>query len=248
MVYCSIEEAWGMDFNDSKNNKPDIKVDPEFLNLDSNDSEYSSVDFTGKSFNNKNNTNRKFSRNMSRLSNHNGQVNRYTSHNNVKKLNFVNNINSDKHPEKKTVIDSPPSYLNLDTPINEYNFNLQNKMLKKQMHTDSFDFSEIIEEAEDDNCNIYSENNDNVNNSPQDSDVESDSDTDSDDEIDLSKNNLKKSKNRSKKTIDQKINNLFTSNSEDDKNNIYEIGVYIITGIFIIFILDIFTKLGKNSR
>ena len=104
MPYCSIEEAWGIDFNDSKNNKS--VVNPEFLNLDSNESEYSSVDFGGKSFKNKKKTNEKFSRNMGRLSNHNGSINRYTTHNNVKKLNFTNN-NDNNYPEKTNVVDRP---------------------------------------------------------------------------------------------------------------------------------------------
>ena len=60
-----------------------------------------------------------------------------------------------------------------------------------------------------------------------------------------------KIKNKKKKKIDKTIENFIdTPNFLDKSNqesNMFNILIYILTGIFIIFILDIFTRLGKNN-
>lgn len=240
MTFCSIEEAWGSNFNTE--NK-DINL---FPNLETNIDE---VDYQNINLPNRykqhpsilvNNSNSKktkkplrnpFKRTMTRLSNHLGPNSRYINKNNTHKLSYINNINSNKSPKKEVVIDSNPTYHNLDTPISEYNYKMENTILKDQINKDIYNIDEIVQEEE-----YY------PNQSEYDTDIVNIRDENSEeDETDLDNVSI----NNNKKNIDNSINKIVNSSKNNELNNII---IYIITGIFIIFILDIFTKLGKNSK
>jgi hypothetical protein len=144
-------------------------------------------------------------------------------------------------------IEAPPSCLNVDTPIEKYNYNLQNNLntSKNYYKTSDFDLNQIVDQENIDiddsyeNCKSYlSDNN-----------IDNDIDITSDHNLDKSEIDtvisFKHNKKRKKKNIEHFIDKISFIKKND---NLYEIIIYIITGIFIIFILDIFTKLGKNNN
>ena len=234
MTFCSIEEAWGTNFSNDKNNI-DIYSNLQNDNSPSNES-YQTVELPQRY--NKHHSNlvksnlinndKKISRNlfkrtMHRLPHHIGSSSRYINNNKTQKLNFINNINSNKSPKKEMIIDNNPTYHNSDTSINEYDRNMENTILKDEINKDLYNIRNVVQEE------TYYPNN-------SDYDTEIVNIEHEDDNISY----------KNKKSIDDTIENLVDGSSSN--NEIHNIIIYIITGIFIIFILDIFTKLGKNSK
>lgn len=253
MPYCSIEEAWGSSFSN-----PEQTSSEKYTHLESAFTPMTELD-------RKENPKRKiYSRDMSRLPNHNGSINRYTENKNIHKVRYTNNINTNKFPQQDVSLDDGTNYLNLDTPLNAYSKNSQNKLLKNQikncMNSDVEnaldDYNQIIDEN---NYSRISEESDNeededdiveVDNIIAETDNESESRNESINSFDgSSASSFNSYKNRKKinKTLDYLLNNK-NNNGKNNNNNFYDILIYIVTGVFIIFILDIFTKLGKNGN
>ena len=260
MPYCSLEEAWGGNFvNETEQDKPEDEI--SFSNIDSNEGEYMSINYEDTSGDDNLIKNKLYNRNMSRLPNHSGPMNRYTSHNNQNKISYSNNIDNDWYPKKELVIESPPSYLNLDLPLNKYDNDLKNKLLSKQIGNDNYNYNNLIDEKyikENNNINkaTFIKKDDNIKNpdgySSDDSDDSDDSENSIERDINMIDNTKKHNTDRkiftkyNKQKRHSNLNNDIYKSLNSNDNNIYDVVIYITTGIFIIFILDIFTKLGKR--
>lgn len=246
MTYCSIEEAWGTSFTNSDNFQENKSLPNELANEYQSINEYQPVSYSNNdiNFNVKNEKKKKikrknhknYSRNMNRLSQHTGPSNRYTNNKETTKINFTNNINSNRYPTKKRVVDSSPNYLNLEAPINQYNYNMENSIIQEQISDSDKNYRNII-----DNDSYYEEeNNLNIPEPIESEYEENDSLTQGQSE------SIQSEDNSYKNNIDKSIDYLMNSKGKR-KSSFFDIVLFISIGIFIIFILDIFTKLGQNS-
>lgn len=253
MTYCSIEEAWGTNFNINPKQTNFPNLNDELANNGQLENEYQEVNYSNDTKHKKTYPKKNvYSRNMNRLTQHCGPNNRYVNNKINNKINFTNNINSNKLPNKKKVIDSSPNYLNLETPRNQYNYNMENSIFQEQINNNNY--GEIIDnetyyDEEYNTTNDIKEDNFEENNYyKQEYNEENDYDKQENESNKYYKSETIESNDEqsTKNEIDKNIDSII--NSKNKKTNNYEIILFIIIGIFIIFILDIFTKLGKNSK
>ena len=277
MPYCSIEEAWGSTFSSKKKTQDTnySNIVPDNANNDLN--EYSDIEFdndnvytnTGKPVLTKPNEKKKkrrksFSRTMNRLPNTSGPNNRYVHGNNHKQLKLSDNSKSKKIPTKLLKDQKKPSYKNLDTPISSYNKDVRQDLYDNQsisnISLDNYDEGSSTEETPNVYDDIY---NDEYNDEEHDIYQDETSDEDiGNKNIKLVGRHLRTTKknhyhldNTSNQENDQResykdidISELETQRANRMRDNMFDIIVYVITGIFLIFILDLFVRLGKNSR
>jgi hypothetical protein len=256
MTYCSIEEAWGTSFSKpesskSSDNLPYGNIVPE--NARSNEPEFTQAEYDGdniyhksgkpvftKSTPKKQKRKKSFSRTMNRLPEHTGSRNRYQSGDNVKRLSF-----NDQN-QKVLIDDNLPTYQNSDVPITEYDKELESSLLK-QSGTNYREFgnkrpdSPFVTSLEDEETTNYVPNiieEESIYPSGDERDVEDDSDLGSESE-ETWKEGLNNYQAESTNIVESPPPTSLRENTVD-------VTLYIITGIFLIFILDTFVKLGKK--
>ncbi len=266
MPYCSIEEAWGSTFNTKKNKQETNYSNIVPDNANNNLNEYSDIDFdndnvytnTGEPVlatpkEKKKKRRKSFSRTMNRLPHTSGPSNRYVQGNNYKQLKFSENSKTKIPPTKLLKNQRNPSYSNLDTPISSYNKDLEQELYNSQ------NISNLsIGEHEDEHEDSELETSVNIEATHGYRDEEGETDEYYDEELNNKQVNLKgrhirpryyqseEEERESYKDLD--INELEAKRANKMRDNMFDIIVYIITGIFLIFILDLFVRLGKNSK
>ena len=97
------------------------------------------------------------------------------------------------------------------------------------------------------NENTYSEESDNKVNSEEDDITNIQEDLDSE-ENDYEENFRSEENSNSINILINKINDLIIKIDNQEGNSLNDIVMYVLLGIFIIFILDMFVKIGKNSN
>ena len=264
MTYCSIEEAWGTSFStgntstgqpDQTDHQPYGNIVPD--NAINPDKHYSSSKFKRdqiyhksgdpvftKPSRKKRSRQRSFSRNMNRLPEHSGSKNRYGENGEkVKRLSFTQNN------EKVLAEDDLPGYQNLDIPITGYDkelesANLAESSISYQTIKDKRPDSPFVSPMEEEGGDNYVPNV-----------IEEESIYPSEDEGNLpggSEDSDEEGDNSWEETVESysgdsnplKVMSEFSSLRE----NTVDVSLYVITGIFLIFILDTFVKLGKKRN
>lgn len=208
-----------------------------------------------------------FSRTMNRLPDSSGPNNRYIHGDNYKQLQFGNNQNKNSYPTKSLRDQTPASYDNVDVPISNFNKDLEQKLYNE------LDTSNI---AVDDNSSSHIKVEKRPSFVEQEIESESDNESDFEKEEQLNYNSIAEKSytysdneimnqedkmiklegrhiNRTNQRRIENYKDLEAEDLEKDRvnkmrNNMFDIIVYVITGIFLIFILDLFVRLGKNSR
>ena len=266
MPYCSIEEAWGSTFNPKKNrpttNYRNIVPDNAKNNLD----EYADIDFDNdnvytssgkpvlcKEKKKKRKRRKSFSRTTNRLADTSGPKNRYVYGDNYKQLQFSDNTNQNNSPVKLLRDQSRSTYKNTDVPISDYNKDLEQELYNEQKLSNrnisgDSSFIKTINE-------------------------ESDEEIDTEDEVDFEEVSRKNFRQVYQEDTDINLQGRHITNIEQEvgskqlesykdlqlqdlekdrvnkmRDNMFDIIVYVITGVFLIFILDLFVRLGKNSK
>ena len=277
MVYCSIEEAWGTNFTNnktqSKTNYDHIVADNASEHGDN--STFGEVDFardnaytkSGAPVLQRNRTSsytkkkrrKSYSRNMNRLPNHSGPDNRYPEARNSKHLEFTDNDKMEAYPSKR-LRDSnnskSPSYQNTDTGISGYNNTLADSLVqhedlkrakrhhkKHRKHTPPPRRIEIDSETEYDSESEY--------NKQTDTEIEEEGYSDSEYEYPYQEEEAihKPHRRENYKDLSESVymDNPGHRRSKRLRENMFDIIIYVITGIFIIFILDVFVRLGRST-
>ena len=264
MPYCSIEEAWGTPFISNNQKKDDDNVYLNIVpdNADLGESEFSDVDFKKKLYQSQPDEKKKkkkrrssFSRNMNRLPHHSGPNNRYADSKNNKKLVFKETKDCGNKTTKVLVNEAPISYKNEDTPISNYNKNLEQDLYDSQSISNMDIEIESEDEEDDKEFELIDE---------EDLHSEAISYDDEDNEqiedlqyLNDKKNmhkrltnkittSLRNNRKNKKKTLENYKDLNYEIPNNNGKENLYDIIVYVITGIFIIFILDLFVRMGRN--
>jgi hypothetical protein len=275
MVYCSIEEAWGTNFTNnktqSKTNYDHIVADNASEHGDN--STYGEVEFTrdnaytksGAPVLQRNRTSsytkkkrrKSYSRNMKRLPNHSGPDDRYPESRNSKHLEFTDNVEMEAYPSKR-LRDSnnskSPSYKNTDTGISGYNNTLADSLVqhedlkrakryhKKHRKPSPPPREEIDSETEFDSESEYTKQTD--------TEIEEEGYSDSEYEYPYQEESVHKPlRKETYMDLSDSVHkdNLGNRRSKRLRENMFDIIIYVITGIFIIFILDVFVRLGKSA-
>ncbi len=285
MPYCSIEEAWGTNFNNGEhkdnlntNTAHNPHTDNNEINYrsivpedaTSNLAEYSDIDFDSETLisnrtrhpkqqtdTKKLKKRRSFSRTMSRLPGTSGPKSRLTHNVPKKVLTFSDNIQEIDGPNKRLTKPKDNDYQNIDTPISDYNQQLEQKLYDTDLELDDtparssrvqhrLKMRPIRNKKHNRKTRNYQ---DKVSNG---SDNESNSDSGSDIDSDITTSNYQPNENFRHQQLetykDLEGNELEKQRETKMRNNMLDIIVYVITGIFLIFILDLFVKLGKNAR
>lgn len=205
-----------------------------------------------------------FSRTMKRLPNHSGPDNRYSEPYESKHLEFTDNIGMESYPTKR-IRDgnrsTAPTYQNHDTPISSYNDELSQSLVahedskhfhrhqrkrKKKTQTPRVEFESDVEyESEvEDHHPVHSE-------SSLHEQEYSDSESESEyphSEVASTKRHPREKRESYVDVSDSPHSQSFgRRKSKQLRENMFDIIIYVITGIFIIFILDVFVRLGKSS-
>ena len=217
MPYCTIEEAFGSSFE--KNQTKDFsEVVPDNAYMNEGDEFTEFRKSEDKKFKRKKQNQLTWSRTLDRLPEHTGPENRYEKLSNRKEL-VIEPSNDNTFPTKK--LEDQKEY-----PDN------------KRVPIDPFD-KELYQELDDDFHNI--------------SETESE-----DDQLHLVKN-VKDIAHKTNKNLEDKVSKLIKDNEELKQyiyNNLHkplykgesisDIVLYVLIGIFIIYLLDIFVQLMKN--
>ena len=271
MPYCSIEEAWGSSF-DNKKKKQETNyrnIVPD--NASNNMTEYSDIEFDndnvytksgnpvlGNKKEKKRPRRKSFSRTMSRLPDTSGPNNRYIEGDNYNELEFSDNSNTTNMPTKILKKQKKVTYKNTDTPISAFNKDLEQNLYDSQelsnINLDNTQSENSELSSSDDDGEYYLDNEEAIVPKRISSNI---------------KGYPRKSRtalaNNKKYLISEEANNqeesikyknykdfdmleLQQTRNTKMKNNMLDIIVYIITGIFLIFILDLFVRLGKNAQ
>ena len=261
MPYCSIEEAWGPTFNKKKNsltaNYRNIVPDNAKHNLD----EYADIDFdTDNTYTSstspgkqvlgkekKKKRRKSFSRTMNRLPDTSGPKNRYVPGDNYKQLQFSDNVNSNSIQTKTLRDQTKATYKNTDVPISDFNKDLEQDLYNKQSLSnrelsDEEDEIDFVEDGDRDREDIYDEEEERSYDEEEGTYDEQttlhDKHTNTNTRIPRQLENYK----------DLELHSLEKDRVNRMKDNMFDIIVYVITGIFLIFILDLFVRLGKNTK
>lgn len=285
MPYCSIEEAWGTNFNngdhkDNLNSKTHDKPQSDdneinYRNIvpedaSSNLAEYSDIDFDSETLisnrtrhqkeateTKKLKKRRSFSRTMNRLPGTSGPKSRLTHNVPKKVLTFSDNIQEIDGPTKRLSKPIDNDYQNLDTPISDYNKQLEQKLYDTDLDLDepssrSSGVRQRLKMRPIRNKRHPSKTRYRQAKVSNESNSESESDSDTDTGSDITTSNYQPNEDFRHQQLetykDLEGNELEKQRETKMKNNMLDIIVYVITGIFLIFILDLFVKLGKNAR
>ena len=261
MTYCSIEEAWGTSFsntNSNSNSKSEKKTDLPYGNIVPDNaremgSEFTEVNYpeskvyrkSGKSVFTKSKSRqlkkkKSFSRTMNRLPEHSGSRNRYVSGDNIKRLEF-----NDQN-QKVLQPDTLPSYQNTDVPITGYDKELESTELgNSDTSYQTFDTpkrpdSPFVSEMEDSDSENYV---------PDIIEEESIYPSGDDSDTELETPRRVETEYRERFQQPSPADQYLSSAGETSlRENTVDVGLYIITGVFLIFILDTFVKLGKKRN
>lgn len=206
-----------------------------------------------------------FSRNMNRLPHHSGPDNRYPESRNSRHLEFTDNSNMQTYPTKR-IRDAnntrTPSYKNTDTPISEYNDTLTQSLVeheetrhtrrpqhkKKRRHIPtptptSTPKVEFESDGEFESESEYTKHTDSE--APGEEEF-----TDSESEYAYPEEESRRHKRETYVDLSESVhsNSAGRRRSKRLRENMFDIIIYVITGIFIIFILDVFVRLGKSVK
>ena len=216
MPYCSIEEAWGNNFNSISSPKHLNTLGNSNILFDKED-EYANLDCLSD---NQSNHIYEFDeldrKDMKLKSNENLNQNQNQNQN----LNLNLNQNQNQNQNQKILENKFHNIFGNNSSPYKISTNTQNKYSN---------FNDLIDEKVLDDCSgVFKKNASPIENF-----------IDKDDVVSF-KNN---------KRIDKTIEHFIDiPNKIDKESNLSNILIYIVTGIFIIFVLDIFTKLGKNTN
>ena len=131
MPYCTVEEAWGKQYNKSSKKYDRFKKINDELPDNSSELQYSNIDFGNK----KNKQNKQnFSRNYNRLSEHTGPIDRLPNKEKINKERLFMSNDNNKILEEK----HKPKYSNNDLPINKYDKKLDYALEYAPFDTDVF--------------------------------------------------------------------------------------------------------------
>ena len=221
MPYCTIEEAFGSPFEETDQKDFSELVPQNAYNDEQPD--YSRFRKNeDKKFKRKKKNQLTWSRTLDRLPEHSGPKNRFVDQNNRKDLILQPSEEVDSFPRKELEdqVDYPS---NNRAPIDTYD-------------------KELYEELEDDFNNVHTE-------------IESEVE----EEHEEHKYKLKNIANKANKNIEDKISKLLSENQKlkkyifnelhkpiYKKDSISDIVLYVLIGIFIIYLLDIFVQLIKT--
>ena len=258
MPYCSVHEAWGNGFNseniseETKENYERIVPDnSNKINKEFQDIEYPNSDIkneSGKSIyypkkKKKHKRRKNFSRTMQRLPNRNGKEERYyPKKKKSKRFKYKQRYISDTEDSDSEVpqkvfgnIDENPNYNEI--PINNYDRDKDNK---KTLNITSF-LNEKAYDSDTSNNKYYTD-------AAIDSETESVISEEDTREYFQSKDeyiqHLEKQNEKLQKLLKEKLNS--THSFFKNKKTILDLILYIISGIFIIYVLDTFVKLVKD--
>jgi hypothetical protein len=217
MPYCTIEEAFGSPFEQS-NTKDFSEVVPDNAYIDEGDEFSQFRKNEDQKFKRKKQNQHTWSRTLDRLPEHSGPENRYPDQKNRKELIIEPSANNTEFPTKK-LNDQYEYPTNKRAPIDPYD-------------------KEVYEELEDDFHNIAEEEDDT--------------------RLDITKN-ISDITSKTNKGIEKQISKLISDNERLKKyiydelhkplikgDSISDIVLYVLIGIFIIYLLDIFVQLMKT--
>lgn len=231
MVLCSIEEAWGTSFNNLEDKPPQKNIQ----NVD-NRHRYA------------------FSRDSRPLSEHNGCVRDQSRHTLI--IDNKKNIREPSPPEHNVNNNDDPdsdSYENFENDPNDY----QNENR----------FQPIEEENDFENYETFNKNEDRGNIYIDDEDNGSDDEFEGEEENNISKNINSDKQNEYYNNYESeseepesgitnnmsiildrlnKLMNLFEQNTQSGNNGMKDIFIFVIVGIFLIFILDLIFRIGQK--
>ena len=248
MTYCSIEEAWGTSFSKSPQTSPKSSDTLPYGNIVPNNAREMDPQFTPVKYNKSKlyhksgepvftkpikKKKKSFSRTMSRLPEHSGSRNRYQSGDNIKRLSF------DDQNQKVLTDDNLPTYHNLDVPITEYDKELESSQLA-QTGTNYREFG--VKRPDSPFVTSMEEEEESTNYVPD--IIEEESIYPSGDDEDASESEAENNWTEGLRNYQEESTNIPMSTSL--RENTVDIVLYVITGIFLIFILDTFVKLGKK--
>ena len=193
---------------------------------------------------------------MKRLPNHSGPDNRYSEPYESKHLEFTDNVEMETYPSKRLRDGNRskgPSYQDTDTAISSYNDELTQSLVehedskhfsrhprkkKKRSHHPKIEFdSEVEYESESEAPrHIHQE--------------EDHGYSESDSEYPYPESEQPREKRESYVDVSDSYtsDNFGRRKKRQLRENMFDIIIYVITGIFIIFILDVFVRLGKSSK
>jgi hypothetical protein len=257
MTYCSIEEAWGSSFSTPPKNSSSPKETPYGNIVPENaremDPQFTEVEFkeakvyrkSGKPVFRKKPTRvpkkkKSFSRTMNRLPEHSGSKNRYVSGDNIKQLQF----NDDN--QKVFAEDSLPSYDNNDVPITEYDKDLESN----ELSVSGTNYHEFTTKRPDSPFVSEMDESDSENYVPD--IIEEESIYPSEDESDDEQGYDKQPRNHKERFQQPLVPEQSTEHNYESttslRENTVDVALYVITGMFLIFILDTFVKLGRRRH
>lgn len=265
MPYCSVQEAWGNSFH-SENISEETQQNYERIVPDNSnkihnelhETEYPTSDIKDKSGKSiyipkkkkKQKRRKNFSRTMKRLPYKNGKEERYSKKNNSKRFkyrqsNISDTEDSDSEAPQKvfTDMDENPNYNEI--PINNYDRHKGYRNDKKSRSITSF----LNEKA-------YDSDTSNTSNNKYYTDAAIDSESDAESVIseedtreyfqskDKYIQHLEKQNVKLQRLLKEKLNS--THSFFKNKKTLLDLILYIISGIFIIYVLDTFVKLVRN--
>ena len=235
MTYCSIEEAWGTHFGEGDADKYKHIV-PD--NADAQDVEYADIHFEQNPVYNETGSKQKkrerarsFQRSGKRLPDHNGPKTRYPEeiHSDIEFQVYRDGSSRPRRPSTPFHVEAESEDVYSEGEEEEVR-RVTHKPKRKKARRPIKNISELEGPSDSEG---------------DDSEVESDVDTGA---KHAPIESFSRPRGSRRRTSYASNTTPSTGSANNTREHLYDISMYVITGIFIIFILDLFVKLGRSRQ